>query len=255
MADFREPAVKASEALLDQLQATSPAHPPEALDAGISVCMPAPGDDARVRVTLKRFALVTSLFMFGGIVAGGVVAGFASDAQPSTRIVRLAYAAGIAGIGVLAWIGFAVGEPLILKRYLMPRIGGPEAWRALSPFFVRIEEAATYNRFKMMAEDLGILIPIAERRCVQIEGLSHRYLIQATDVIELRRITGTKSDVVVLSYRIGPEILSLAVIAMTAIASAKKQFSAEFGSGAKSPTLATLSTALGISGEVHPQPK
>src|SRR2546425_9098346 len=64
---------------------------------------------------------------------------------------------------------------------------GSESARQVLP--VRIEDARTTQKVKVVSEDQGICILDGERRRLLVEGCAYRYLICARDVVELRAIS------------------------------------------------------------------
>ena len=74
-----------------------------------------------------------------------------------------------------------------------------------------LEDTATFDRPKVIPEDVGFMLLHPEQRCVQIEGLHCRYLIHADDV-NLILMPPTKTRAVQITYHIGDVPLSLTII-------------------------------------------
>ena len=74
---------------------------------------------------------------------------------------------------------------------------------------VTIENALTYSSLKFVPEDMAILLMDAPRCRVRLEGLRHRYLIYAADVVSLSVRRGPAQSSTSVTYRSGSTTLSL----------------------------------------------
>src|ERR1041385_8392032 len=98
---------------------------------------------------------------------------------------------------------------------------------------VRIEDAGTTQKVKVVSEDQGICILDGERRRLLIECCAYRYLIRAGDVVELRAISARALSGVVVGYRVGSVVLSLALCSAGhgAMASLVQSYAPQFQAG------------------------
>src|SRR5207249_4798330 len=80
-----------------------------------------------------------------------------------------------------------------------------------TPIFLHIEAAATLDKPKLLSEDSALLFLHPTVNCLQIEGISGRYMIYACDVERIEARASGKSQAVLLDWRIGSTSLSIAL--------------------------------------------
>lgn len=76
---------------------------------------------------------------------------------------------------------------------------------------VTVEDTATFKKMKSVPEDVGILIVDRQAKVLTIEGVAYRYRIRAEDVTRIAGVRTPNSYAVIISYRIGPTVLSIAL--------------------------------------------
>src|SRR5207247_208023 len=75
---------------------------------------------------------------------------------------------------------------------------------------IRIEDPATFHISKLTPEDWGIAVLDEARGRVLIEGVSHRYVILARDVIEVTALKAATASARV-TYGIGEAVLGVVI--------------------------------------------
>jgi hypothetical protein len=203
--DFREDAVAASRELLKN-------HRGDPFAAGVSYCIVAEqGNGAEQLASVRRAAKIALVFAVCGFVAGGVIAiiaksgGFHSDRQEWTML-GVALTCTFTGFAALFTIVRRVRK--VVRECVAQRLGAvPE--KALR---VNLENASTYDQMKVVPEDAGLLLLHPDTRCLQIEGITHRYLIHAADVADITMATGSESRSVRIVYRIGDTLLGITIV-------------------------------------------
>ena len=92
-----------------------------------------------------------------------------------------------------------------MRRHLTKHVG--ELWDDPQhpPLHVALEDARTYDRFKVLAEDIGVLLCYPELSCIAVEGVSYRYVIYAKDMLDMKLHPNGRA--VLLAYQIGRETL------------------------------------------------
>ena len=203
--DFRDEAVAASRELLK-------GHRGDPFTAGVSYCIVAEeGNGAEQFASIRRAGKIALVFGVCGFVAGGVIAviaksgGFKTDHQQWTMLA-VALACTFTGFASL----FAVVRRVrkLVRTCVTQRLGAmPE-----KPLRVNIENASTYNQAKVVPDDAGLVLLHPETRCLQIEGVTHRYLIHAADVADITMATGSESRSVRIVYRIGDTLLGITIV-------------------------------------------
>jgi hypothetical protein len=199
--DFRGPAIAASRRALQSLGPAALASPTE---AGISYCIPAPADAAFL-VTLLR---MNAIFSLSGILMIVVGAGSLGTSVLPTWAFPLGVACWI--LGTLICFIPTLLEAVLLRRFLRKNLGDLWARKTHKPIHVAIENANTYNRMKVLAEDIGALVIHTDAQCIEIEGIRCRYLIYAADVIGVSLHKNGKT--VLVGYLAADELLELAII-------------------------------------------
>ncbi len=80
-----------------------------------------------------------------------------------------------------------------------------------APLCVEVEDASTFDKLKLVSEDVGYLGLDDRNQRVIIEGVRCRYSIHAADVVEVKQIEGGSASATKLSYDIGDVTHSIAV--------------------------------------------
>jgi len=195
--DFRSPAVQASARLLAHVAGDIDAVP-------VSACMRI--DDPANERACRRLRARWKLSSVGGIV----VLTLALLLFATGILLDLPLLALVAGILCILIIIFALLEiahrSKALRRVVAARGIDVAAGNVRG---VSIENALTFSKMKVVPEDLALLWIDPQLHCVRLEGLSHRYIIYATDVVSLSVRRGPAQSTTSVTYRIGPTELSL----------------------------------------------
>jgi len=216
--DFRCYAAAASAQALQAFGPAATASPPE---AGISYCIPSPVDASGLIRSLKVTAIVSTVLFLGGFILAAALTIYSqSQKSPHTNLLL------IAGMGCFVMALFSAFMPTTLEgirtqKHLRGHVGDFWADSTLMPRVVGIEDAETYNKLKVLADDIAVAILRPESGCLQIEGIRYRYLIYASDVTSLSLHENKRT--VLLSYNIGAEHLSLAIIPRGLVPEFKRQ--------------------------------
>lgn len=201
-ADFRDAAVRASLAALA-------GHGDDPVAAGVSYCLPRGDDPGELRRRLKRGVL--AWFVLGLMCMGG-----AGLMLWQMEKVMGDWATVIGGVltpvGIACLFAAGLYERRTVRKYLREVAGDFWADRDNPPVHVRLEDAATYEKLKFLADDIGILVLHQSTGCAQIEGAFYRYLIYAADVRSLRLQKSTEREVIFLEYSAAGQNLALALI-------------------------------------------
>jgi hypothetical protein len=210
--DFRQAAVEASASALRDRGHREDADP---LQVGVSYCLPAPTNVRMLRTLIKAYVLI-GLFSFLALFAIAGVMIFAGErwfGKDSSLPLAIGLPCGF--VGWVMMFALQYGERALAKRALRKRL--PEIWAdpTQRPRIVRLENARTYNRPKIIADDFAGLLFHRESQCVQMEGLMHRYLIYAGDVVALHIVRAGFNEAVTVSYRAGGVQLDLTLIAFS----------------------------------------
>jgi hypothetical protein len=108
------------------------------------------------------------------------------------------------------------------------------------PPIVELEETRTFSKMKAVTEDLGVVLMYPEQRCVVIEGVTHRYLIYAEDVVEVRPVAGPTSSGFGIHYLAAGEPLDITLTYQTVWMELKRQ---TVGAG-RNPILEQIAATL-----------
>jgi hypothetical protein len=187
---------------------------------GASLCMPA---EAAPLGTLKSLSWI-ELASVGGFLAfslvGFLLSWIASPVLAAGHELIAAVCFGLSmvmmGLSAVAVIFSAIGfGPLqrwLLRRHFARRggsiVGGGEI--AGRHELIRIEDPATFHISKLTPEDWGIAVLDGARGRILIEGVSHRYVILAQDVIEVTALKATTASARV-TYRVGEVTLGVVI--------------------------------------------
>jgi len=225
--DFRDEAVTASEASLAQCgwHRQAPAEG-DLVESGLSYCVKAEGDGQGALRRLRRRMLVAFLLGFVllgmAIVAIGVNSRAEKTGAPHSEAVMLVLA-GSGVVGFLTLLFYAVtahrrvARRLVLNRILVERGGASE------PVFVCIEDGQTFQKPKLLPEDIGAVILHPASRCVQIEGVTHRYMIYAEDVLKMDCVKAPAYQALTIEYTIDPTNLQIALFDARFTSEVKRQ--------------------------------
>ena len=215
--DFRFAAITASERALKSLGSRAGASP---VEAGISYCVRSPVDASALIRMLKALAIGGVFVILAGF---GGTAIFIYLAQQHLLPVLPAYigAACCGAIGYLFCFLPTMMEGRLSRKYLQKNLGNFWADKTLTPDFVSIENAHTYNQLKALAEDTGYLLIHPEAHCLEVEAISCRYLIYAADVLDLSLHANGKT--ILVSYKAAGERLDLAIIPRSIVGEVKHQ--------------------------------
>jgi hypothetical protein len=218
-ADFRDPAVRATELMRAAADPLDLAKDPRPL---FSCCERVIAPDLALHRRLRRRAIATIVVALIGAAVVAYLLGAWVHVGVFRRITvpKWHVALGVAvAFFSLYYVGmFPVLEPVWIWNHFRARAAAANWLAGASIIIVRVEDASTYERFKLVVEEHGILYPCGDD-CVRIEGVTHRYLIRARDVVQLKHVKRGIADVVFLSYRIGPEVLGLAITGVGPVSS------------------------------------
>lgn len=207
LADFRDEAAASSVRLV----AESFGRRPE--DLGESLCLPVenPADLRGIKWSL----LLRLVFGVGGIAVGGILA-LALQKMPEWKeqfealILSVAMCFSIGGIGLLltaATVGRSFSRRRIGDRYdALWALGS-----AIKPLGVSVEDASTFEKMKLVPEDLAWIGFDRSRRMLLIEGIRYRYLIHSEDVLDIEQVAGATTTGIAISYLIDTTTLKIAL--------------------------------------------
>lgn len=188
-----------------------------------SYCLPIEGGEA-FRLRQRKRTLYTVVSMIVGIAIGGVM-----GALLKYHVIEVANEWTLLSVAlVFSLSGFAIGfyGLITLKRAarheIGKRIGDPSGLLQ-----VNLEDANTFQKLKAMPEDICLLVFHDLREILQIEGVTHRYLVRADDVIGLSSQGTTSSQAVIIHYRIGGTVLPIALMDSSLRVAFKRHFHME----------------------------
>lgn len=212
--DFRSEAVQVSKQILAAKRIRL--DEPDLTKAQMSVCVPAAGDPQALRRTVIVRLLLLLVLGFSGLIAGAVIAKFvvklddagSKQISPMLIVAVCCTICGIASMCSAVWV-----QKQTVRRYL-ERVGAIRP--TLSPaelIFVSIEDAQSYQKPKLVPEDVAALHLDSERRMISAEGFSHRYVVCAQDVLAAKLANTRGSQGVRLDIAIGgtDTVLSLVI--------------------------------------------
>jgi hypothetical protein len=216
LTDFRTKAVWASEAL----QRTLPRD--VSLErSGISYCLVRQPSLTRLLAPIKVTVVASGVLGLAG-VATGVVIGLLLMSHV------LAVSAGLIAIAICGFVGGILRmfvptfvERWIVCHYLCQRDDDYGSGSQIKGIHVSLEYAPTYHSLKLLAEDMGLVYIHPEDHYVKMDGLSYEYVIQSKDVVDLSLHSNHKT--VLLSYRVGEELLELAIVPRSILAELERQ--------------------------------
>ena len=221
--DFRDAPVAASELAVADAARANPSLASDPLRAGMSLCLRAPGDGQSVRRRLKWDVLARAVLGLGGLVGGAVLGVMHENHRDVFGFkvsggVWLAVAVCCSLGGIFMLISAAGAARRKVRRHVAQRIrldGRPP--------IVELEETRTFSKMKAVTEDLGVVLMYPEQRCVVIEGVTHRYLIYAEDVVEVRPVPGPTTAGLGIHYLAAGEPLDITLTYQTVWMELKRQ--------------------------------
>jgi hypothetical protein len=216
MPDFRTDAAAARSGAYGKSSLTGPP-----LSAGISCCVFKRADVASLRTRIKVVAVLSAIFGIGGVLAGGVLGGLMKyhvlgESTPTVVIAAVCSVGGILTLFVPTYF-----ERWIVRSRLSQSSRRIESGDEPGESHVSVEEATSYGRLKLLAEDVGLLTIHPDFRCARINGLTCEYQIFGKDVVELSLHANGKT--VLIGYRIGETQLNLAIVPRSLKAELQRQ--------------------------------
>jgi hypothetical protein len=194
--DFRSEAVEASRVLLAPVAGDVDA-------VAVSTCTHVE-DEVNLRACLRarRQMMVTSI---AGIVVvtAGVIAGALGRIHNQQTLLLVAIFVSLFGLGLMLWQIWS--RNAAVRRMAIAR--GVEVEPSVR--CVTIENAMTYSSMKFVPEDVALVWIDPGRHCVRLEGMSHRYIIYAADVVNLAVRRGPAQTSTSVTYRMGSAQLAL----------------------------------------------
>jgi hypothetical protein len=190
-ADFRDSAAEASRAALARLRCSDP------LAAGISLCLEAEGDGRATLRRLRRLTLVRLIAGFILMLVGAVIL-YAADVRKVPWLnEKEEWLIPAAAAGVLGFLAIMSG-PFLQRRFVMRHIRDRLAESdlgdsGLPPAGVEVEDSRTFQQPKVLPEDLARVLFDPDQRRLVIEGIVYRYVIYASDVIQMRAVKSSAS--------------------------------------------------------------
>ena len=213
--DFRDTAVAASNAILSRWRQDSGASvDADPVESGLSYCVKADTDGRSVMRRLKRKTLAALILAFGLIISAifplraDSLAKKRGTPYNETALVTLGACSVLGGMAALFY-GVTVHGRLV-RRVARDRIS-VEREGASRPVVITIEDGLTFEKAKAVPEDIGAVILHPASRCVQIEGVTHRYMIYADDVLEAECRKTPTNRALVIEYAIGSSSLRIAL--------------------------------------------
>ena len=140
---------------------------------------------------------------FGGLL-GGVILLRVSEQKPAPPLgLDKGTWVGIGGAWSLGGILLMLDTPGSQRRRTRRHIGRRLRLDGLKPPVVEVEETDTFSKMKAVSEDVGLLLLYPQQRCVVVEGLTHRYVIYADDVLLARPVQGASNVGLGVRYLVG----------------------------------------------------
>ncbi len=205
--DFREDAVAFSQRLVAESFGRA------AADLGESLCLPVE-NPADLR-SIKWWMLFHIVAGVGGLVAGGVLAGVSQHISESLDalepfVIAVALICSVGGMGLL------ITSSHVSRNFSRRRIGEryDAVWALgspLKPLGVSVEDASTFQKFKLVPEDAAWIGFDLARRMLLIEGIRYRYVVHAKDLVNIELLAAPTATAVAITYRVGPAVLRIAL--------------------------------------------
>lgn len=212
-ADFRDGAVAESALQFKEQRQSSFAD-----DTPMSQCTRSDVDPGILRMALKSVALLCAAFALCSAVSGVPLLAVAV-----TNVHRdLFLAAVFLMVGAaMSFLAPSLIERVLVRHHLRGRLANHWSDANVAKTFVSVENAETYNKFKLLAEDVGVLLCRTESGFVTLEGIGFRYFVLTGDVVELSLHPNGRA--VLLTYKIGATILRLAIVPRGIVMERKRQ--------------------------------
>jgi hypothetical protein len=216
--DFREDAVKASQAVL-----TSSPRTLNPADLNRSLCLPSDSNPAgklksAAWFDLKMVVAAAALMIVGAILAAASESPKDADrpTHPKGNPVLLTAGATMFVLGGIGFAGILIGGNTLRKRALTRQLcQRPGALFGAETkgetMVLRMEDAHTFHLMKSTPQDIGVCFFDATRQRLLIEGICHRYVIRGVDVAKLALLDSSSATTLQLNCRIGAEELALAL--------------------------------------------
>lgn len=226
-ADFRDEAVAASEAILmGWRKLEGPPANADPVESGYSYCVGTDADGSSILRRLKRKTITALVLGFGLMILAMIPLGADSRAKkqatPRHQAALLGLAAGAVLGGLAAFFYGATVHRRLVLRVARDRIT-VEREGASRPVVITVEDGRTFEKAKAVPEDIGAVILHPASRCVQIEGVTHRYMIHADDVLEAECRKMPTSRALVIEYAIGASSLRIAIFDYRLSSESKRQ--------------------------------
>jgi hypothetical protein len=214
--DFRDRASAATTAIIGPWPESGLAGI-EGVDA--SLCSPAETDPRPVLKRLSSLEVILSYVFLGCCIAGSasiyITAGFReSGDRPSADLSRFV-GRSIGTFGILILIFQIFGFRWFQGRRLLRRFARRSGSLLTSPngdrLVIRLEDAATFHLPKFTPEDWCVCALDPVRRRLLIEGVSHRYVVRAQDVVGVWPVPRGSSTSIFIQWRVGAEELLVAL--------------------------------------------
>ena len=214
-ADFRSQAVAASEAL----QRTLP-RGVSLEKSQISYCLVRQPCLTRLRAPIKVTAVACGVLGLSGVTAGGIIGLLKRDMLADNASLFAITICCFFG-GILLMLLPTYVERWIVRHHLSQPDDDYDSGAESKGIHISLEYALTYSSIKLLAEDVGLIYFHPEDHYVKIDGLSYEYVVQSKDVVDLSLHSDGKS--VLLSYRVGEELLELAIAPRGVLPELKRQ--------------------------------
>jgi hypothetical protein len=189
--DFRDSAAAASREALARLRCSDP------LTAGISLCVEAEGDGRGALRRVRRFTLVRLIVGFILMLVGAGIM-YAADVRKVLWLKEkeewLIPGAVIGFMGFLAIMGGPFLQRRLVDRYIRDRLAESNLGESgPPPAGVEVEDSRTFQKPKILPEDLARVLFDPDQRRLVIEGIVYRYVIYASDVMQMRTVKSSAS--------------------------------------------------------------
>jgi hypothetical protein len=181
-----------------------------ALPGERSLCLAVTDSDPRC---LRRFGYAVLLRLIVGIsgIAGGALIALISELGDADDSAWISLAFCISVGGILLLLSNAFFQRWFVRRQIGSRYDDLRAGAYTSLCCVGIEDAVTFDRFKLFPEDLGYLALDPARRLAVIEGIRFRYIIFGDDVRSVRQVAGATNTATAIDYMVGNVNVAIAV--------------------------------------------
>lgn len=225
-ADFRSEACLISARFLAARGLTN-AYP-DLTRCDASLCVPAPHDRDAVRARLRRAILGTSFVGFGFLIVGAIF-GATNDSLPLPRDISISIAIAFGAVGMLTTFSMVNVQNALVRRELRRLAASIPAFNPTENIInLSIENPETLRVVKVVTEDFALCYCDASRQLIVIEGISHRYVIRAADIISMNihQPASTRFAVIVFQIADSSTTLQIAISYNGFLIELKRQLSA-----------------------------